>query len=240
MGFNVVIEIVTKDGVDSLGVLAPVALFFKEEKVVFEAGVQGRSTFRENTNVEAFAHKMGVVIDVNVGRFLFRFKSVEVDAFSVILTDIVAYDHIVGEALHDAAEPIIVMAVVVLDEGIDAVVISIKAASVYTSLSYIAVGFVVLNFDPVRVETEDAVSGTIATTTGQGVEFIDGIFAYAGNDVVAPGILHVVSSYINPRPKVLRDKPVPAKGYTSAGRVVANTYAPNLNDPVVSDAKIVK
>ena len=197
MGGNIVIEIVMKDRVDPLGVLAPVALFFKEEEVVLEAGVKGRSTLRENGNVEAFAHKMGVVIDVDIAGLLGRFKSIKVDALFVILTDIVTYDHVMVSPLHDAAEPIIVVAIVVLDEGINAVVIGIIAASVYAALAYIPVRFVVLNLDPIGVETEDAVSGAISTAIGQGVEFIDGILADAGNNVVASGVTDIVPCHIN-------------------------------------------
>ena len=54
------------------------------------------------------------------------------------------------------------MAVVVLDEGIDAVVIGIKTASVPYLISDIAIRFVVLDFDPVGIKAENAVSRIVS------------------------------------------------------------------------------
>ncbi len=105
---------------------------------------------------------MGVVVDVDVLGLSFIVKAVEVYALFVVLADVVTYYHVAVSSLHDSAEPHIVMAVVVLDEGVDAIVIGIEAASVPYLISDIAICFVVLDFDPVGIKTENAVSRIVS------------------------------------------------------------------------------
>ena len=86
---------------------------------------------------------MGIVVDVNVLRFPVSLKPVEVDALAVILTDVVANDDITIASFHDSAEPHIVVAVVVLNERIDAVVIGIKTTPVLSFLAQISIRLVI-------------------------------------------------------------------------------------------------
>ena len=89
---------------------------------------------------------MGIVVDVNVLCFPVPLEPVEVDALSVILTDVVAYDDIAVSPLHDSAKPHVVVTVVVLNERIDAVVIGIIATSVLSFFAQISIRLVDTGF----------------------------------------------------------------------------------------------
>ncbi len=109
---------------------------------------------------------MGVVVDVDISCFFVILKAVEVDAFFVVLADVVAYDYVSVSLFHDAAEPHVVVTVVVLNEGVDAVVVCVESSSVASIIAYVAVCFVVLDFDAVGVKAEDAVSGVVSAGVG--------------------------------------------------------------------------
>ena len=203
MGRNVEVEIIAKLRSDSPGVLASFPLSLKEEDVVFKDRIDRRSSFREYTDVKALPHEVRVVVDVDIPGFPALLKPVEVDARPVVLTDVVPYHHITVSPLHDAAEPQIVVAVVVLDIGIDAVVVSIKAAAVPPSFSHIPVGFVVLDSNPVSMKAKDTVSCVVSTTMGQRIVFVYGVLAAAGYDAVASGVLYVIAPYVHLGPQIV-------------------------------------
>jgi len=182
---------------------------------------------------------MGVVVDVDVPGLSVLLEPVEVYTLFVVLADVVTYDNITVSSLHNAAEPHIVMAVVVLDEGIDTVVIGVIAASVAPVVANVAVRFVVLDFDPVGVKTENAVSRIVSAAVGQCVVFIDCVFADASDDVISPGAVDIIARHVNLRPQIVTDRVMGAKLDAPAGGGVSNAHTPDSHNSVVRDAKVM-
>jgi hypothetical protein len=183
---------------------------------------------------------MSVVVDVNVFGLPVLLKSIKVYALFIILADVVTYYHVTVSSLHDTAEPHIVMAVVVLNEGVHAVVIGVKAASIPTVIPHIPISFVVLDSDPVCVKTENAVSRIVSTAIGQYVVFIDCVFTDPCNDVIAPGIINIIPRDIYVGPQIMTDRVMFAKLDATAGGGVSNAHASNPDNSVISDAKVMQ
>ena len=217
MGLDVTVEIVSKQRIDPFGVLAPFPLSFEEENVVFEERVDGSPSFGKYADIKASAYEMGIVVDVNISGLFVVLEAVEVDAFLVVPAEIITYYDIAVSSLHDAAEPHIVVAVVVLDEGIYTVVIGIESATVFAVIAHIAVRFVVLDLDTVGIETKDAVSGVVSAAVGQYIVFINSVLADACDDTVAAGTVDVVSGHIDFGPKIAINRLMVAKLDAPAG-----------------------
>jgi hypothetical protein len=205
MGRNVVVEVVVERGIDPLGMGAPLALAFKVKDVVFKTRINRGTPFTEHLDIQILAHKMRIVVDVNIPYLSLFIKAVKVDAFLVILTNIVPYDHAPITALHDPAEPVIVVAVVVLDECIGAAIVGIKGAAIYAPLAHIAVHLIELHLDTVRVEVEQTVARAVSTAVDQCIEFIDGIEAASGNHIVSPRVLDKIACHVHIGPEIVVD-----------------------------------
>jgi hypothetical protein len=131
------------------------------------------------------------------------------------------------------------MAVVVLNKGINAVVIGIKTASITPVIPHIPIRFVVLDPDPIGIETENAVSSIVSTAIGQCVVFIDCVFAGACNDVIASGMVDVIGGHVNLGPQIVGDRVMLAKLDTPAGGGVSNAHTSDSDNSVVRDAKVM-
>ena len=207
---NVVIKVIPEDGVNPLGMLSPFTFALEIEDVVLKGGVQGGAVLCEDLHFEAFSDVMGVVVNMDILRTLVAVKTIEIDALMVVLADVVANDYIPSRPLHDAAEPQVVVAVVVLDIGIDAVVVGIKApaitfpATVSVVLAAdISVGLVILDFDPTGIKTENAMAGVASTAIGEDIVLVDRVLTGPSNDVISAGSIDVIAGDINLGPKVL-------------------------------------
>ena len=136
--------------------------------------------------MELFTCVVGVVVNVNVGGFGVTVEAIKVEAFLLVDTEVVTDDNMAVGPFHDAAEPEVVVAIIILDEGVDAVVVGIKSATVFAAFTGVSVGFVVLNFDSISIKAKDAVTCIIATAIGQCVAFVDRVFTGSCDDVVSP------------------------------------------------------
>ena len=201
--FDVEVQVVFKACVDSLGVFSPGPFTLEVENVVFEPSVDRRSIFREHFHFQSVTDEVGVVVDVDVLRIFLSIEAVEVEPFSFVLADVVSNDDIAIGLFHDAAKPHVVVAVVVLDEGVDAVVVGIESTSIHSFFTDVAVRLVVLDSDAVGIETEDAVAGVKPTAVGKRVEFVNRILADSCDDTVTPRLINKVSRHINVGPKML-------------------------------------
>ena len=134
---------------------------------------------------------VGIVVDVNIVRLPILFKAIEIDALLIVLTHIITNNHVPVLLLHDAAKPQVVVAVVILDECIHAVVVGIKSSTILSALTHVSIGFIELDLDAIGIEAENTVPGAVSTTVGQSIALIDGVVADSRNDVVASSMAHV-------------------------------------------------
>ena len=182
---------------------------------------------------------MRVVVDVNVLRIKGVFETIEVNALPVVLAYVVTDDRVAVPSLHDPAEPQIVVAVVVLDKGIDAVVIGVESASIPSSFAHVSIGLVILNLDAVRVKAEDAVPRIVSTAVGQDVALVNGVLAHPRDDTVASGVVDKIVRHVNLRPQVVGDRIVLSKFDAPAVRSVTDPHTPDPDNAVIRDTKIV-
>lgn len=150
--------------------------------------------------MEFFSRVVGVIVDVNVGGFGVAVETIKVEAFFFVYAEVVTNDNMAIGPFHDAAEPEVIVAVIVLDEGVNAVVVGIISATVHAAFAGVSVGFVVLDFDPISGKAKDAVTSVIATAIGQCIAFVDRIFTGSCDDVVSASSIDEVVSDVNIRP----------------------------------------
>jgi len=172
---NSVVKIVGELHIDALGLLPPSPTTFEIENIVFENGVQRRPALRENAHVlHSLANEMRIVVDVNPFRISLGIKSVKVKAFGFVLADVVTNHDVAIGLFHDAAKPVVIVTVVVLNERVDAVVVGIESAAINPALANISIRFIVLDFYAICPKAKNAVAGVIATAVGQNIVFVDG------------------------------------------------------------------
>ena len=116
--------------------------------------------------LEFFIDKVRVVVDLNPFGVLLLVKSIEVEALGFVLADVVTNHDITIRPFHDAAEPMVVVAVVVLNEGVDAVEVRIETAAVDATFTGVPISLVVLNFDTVGLKAKNTVAGIVTTAVG--------------------------------------------------------------------------
>lgn len=238
---NVVVHIVPEQRVNALGIPAPFALALEVEDVSLKRRTQRRPVFCKDLDVQTLLHEVRVVVDVYVPGLLLSLESEEIDAFLVILAHIVSDDYVVVGSLHDPTEPEIVVAVVVLDVRVHAVVVRIEPASIRTAASYISIGFVVLDLYAICTEIEDTVPGAVAATIGERVSFVNCIPANPGDDAVSPCVVDVIIGNIHLCPQIPGlYVPVLPDDNPATGGVVPDTDSANALDPIAGYAQIPK
>lgn len=132
--------------------------------------------------------------------FFLGIEAVEIDSVPVVDAEVVADGHVLIGPFHDPAEPLVVVAVVVLDVCVHGVVVGVEGASVMVSGADVAVDFVVLNPDSLCVEIENAVARVVAAAGFDGVVFVDGVVAGPGDDGVASRVGDEVAGHMDAGP----------------------------------------
>ena len=196
MGGDVEIQVVAERRIDPLGVFAPTPRAFEEENVIFEARIERCATLGKDLNVKSSTHEMSVVVDMNVLGQLPIFEPVVVDAFLVILADVVPDNHSPVPPLHDSQKPIVVVAVVVLNERVYTVIVGVEPAAVFAARPHVPVGLIVLYLYSTCSKTIDAMTRAISAAVGEDIVFIYGVFADSRNDVVASRAVHDVAGHV--------------------------------------------
>ena len=192
MRLKVVVEIVVERSVNGFGFLPPQPLTLKVENIVFKTRVDRRAALRKHVSFQPSTGVVSIVVDVDVLSFEFLVEAVKVKSLPLVLSDIVSDHNVAIGPFHNAAKPLVVVAVVVLNERVDAVEICVKTASIHVFLAHVSVSFIVLDPNPIRIEAKDTVASVITTTVGQRVVFVDRIFTGSGNHIVATRLIDVV------------------------------------------------
>ena len=98
----------------------------------------------------------------------------------------------------------------------------------------------ILDFDPVGVEAEDAVARIVSAAVGQCVVFVDGVLADARNDVVASGLVDKIAGHVDLGPQIMRNRVVRSEFDAPAGGGVANPHATDSDNSVVRETKVME
>ena len=241
MWFNSVVQIVVELHIDPCGLFSPLPTISKVKDVVFENAVDRRSALRKNADVLLpFANEVRVVVDVNSFGILLAVKSVKVETHFLVLADVVTNHHVAIGPFHDAAEPVVVVTVVVLNESVDAIEVRIESAAINLAFANISISFVVLDPDAICLEAENAVPRVVTAAVGQNIVFVDGIFACSGNHIVPASSIDMVTTHVNLGPQIFGFDFITLKRDSCARRRIADPDATYFNDSIVGDTKIMK
>jgi hypothetical protein len=205
---DIEVKVIVEPRIDSSAVLPPASLALEVEYVVFKHGIQRGAIFTEHFDLIVLTHVVGVIVDVNMLCRPLAFKPVEINAFPIVLADVVAYKHVACGPFHDAAEPEIVVTVVVLNISMGTVIVCIEGAPVLSTFSYVSVNLVILDLDATGVEAEYAVARAVAAAVRQGIVLIHSILADTRYNAVSARMVNEIARHIDVGPEMAQALPL--------------------------------
>ena len=239
---DIKIEVVVELHVDPSAIFPPASLALKIEYVVFKYGIQRSTILTKNLDIKVLTHVVGIVVDIDMVCRSLTFEAIEVNAFPIVLADIVAYKDITGRPFHDAAKPEIIVTIVILNIGMGAVIVRIKGAPVFSTFSDISVYFVILDLDTSSVKAEDAVTRAVTAAVGQDIVLIYSILADTRYDAVSARMVYEITSHIDLGPEIVFAS-IPClstEKYPRVRGIIANPDSSDSLDPVANNTNIMK
>lgn len=159
---DVVVNVVAELQVNPASVLAPLPSPLKVEHIVLKQRVKRRPSAVEYADIQALPHIMRVIVNMDAPSLLAPLKTVEVYTLFIVLADVVADHNVAVFLLHNPAEPVVIVRVIVLNERVDALVVGVEPAAIVSARTDITVSLVVLDFYSVCVEAENTVPGVVS------------------------------------------------------------------------------
>jgi len=239
---DIEVQVVVEPRVDSPAVFPPASLTLKVEYVVFKHGIQRSAVLTKYLDIIVLTHIVRIIIDINMVCRPLTFKAIEVNAFPIVLADIVAYKHITRRPFHNTAKPEIIMTVVILNIGVAAVIVCIKGTPVYSTFSDISVYFVILDLDATGVKAEYAVARTVAAAVCQSIVLVHSILAGPSYNAVSTRMVYEITGYIDPAPEIIFTLIlwVSIKNYLRMRGAITNSDSPDSLYPVANYTEIMK
>jgi len=140
------------------------------------------------------------IVNMDVPNLLFLVEPIEIDTLLIIDGNVVADRDVRVGPFHDPTKPQVSMAIVILDVGIRTIIVRVKAPAVLTAFADVTIGFIILNFDSIRIKVEDAVPSAGTTAVSEPIVFINSIFTDSGDHIVTPRPINKIMGHVDVSP----------------------------------------